>query len=297
MKQRKSILFAIIAILMWSTSGTAFKLSLKTLEFSQLLFIASNTAWITLLIYAIIIKKRIHVSSIRDLLKSALGGFLNPFLFYMILLKAYSLLPAQIAQPLNYTWPIMLIILSVPFLKQKLKWFDYAAITISFLGVLTISLQGEISFHHNNESLAGILLATGSSVIWASFWIFNIRDKRDDLEKILLNFFFGALFISLYLLITKSLPTFSKGWYPAIYVGITEMAIAFVCWLMALQLSDNNSRIGNLVFLSPFLALFFIHLILKEHIYISTFTGLALIVGGILFQQFMARYKNGKRRE
>lgn len=294
MKQRKSILFAIIAILMWSTSGTAFKLSLKTLEFSQLLFVASNTAWITLLVYAILIKKRIHITSISNLLRSALGGFLNPFLFYMILLKAYSLLPAQIAQPLNYTWPIMLVILSVPFLKQKLKWFDYAAIAISFLGVLAISLQGEHSFRPDRQSLVGILLATGSSVIWASFWIINVRDKRDNLEKILLNFFFGALFVSLWLWLTKGFPSFSSGWYPAIYVGITEMAIAFVFWLMALQLSDNNSRIGNLVFLSPFLALFFIHLILKEQIFISTFAGLALIVGGIMFQQFMVRYEKNR---
>jgi len=296
MKQRKSILLAGIAILMWSTSGTGFKLSLRTLEFTQLLFIASNTAWITLLIYALLIKKRIRINSISNLLKSALGGFLNPFLFYMILLKAYSILPAQIAQPLNYTWPIMLIILSIPFLKQKLKWFDYTAIAVSFLGVLTISLQGEISFQDNKQSIIGIILAIGSSIIWASFWIFNIKDKRDELEKILLNFFFGALFISLWLMITKKIPHFSTGWFPAIYVGITEMAIAFVCWLMALQISTNNSRIGNLVFLSPFLALFFIHLILKEQIFISTFAGLTLIVSGILFQQFMVKYEN-KRGE
>jgi len=295
MKQRKSILFAIIAILMWSTSGTAFVLSLKTLEFSQLLFIASNTAWITLLLFAIISKKKIRLKPIKNLIKSAIGGFLNPFLFYMILLKAYSMLPAQIAQPLNYTWPIMLVILSVPFLKQKLKWFDYAAISISFLGVLVISMQGENSFHQDRRTIVGIILATGSSIIWASFWIFNVRDKRDELEKILLNFFFGALFVSLWLLITKGFPAFSTGWYPAVYVGITEMAIAFVCWLIALQLSDNNSRIGNLVFLSPFLALFFIHLILKEQIFISTFAGLALIVGGIMFQQFMVKY--GNKRE
>jgi drug/metabolite transporter (DMT)-like permease len=70
-------------------------------------------------------------------------------------------------------------------------------------------------------------------------------------------------------------------------VGLTEMAIAFVFWLSAMKLSNNNSRIGNLVFISPFLALIFIHLVLKEQIFISTLIGLALIVSGILFQQFM----------
>lgn len=294
MRQRKSLIFAGIAILMWSTSGTAFKLALKGLDYSQLLFLASNTAWITILIFIILSKRKIGLRSPKDLIKSAIGGFLNPFLYYMILLKAYSLLPAQIAQPLNYTWPLMLVILSVPFLKQKLRWFDIIAILISFIGVVTISLQGELNFSYDKQSLLGIGLATGSSIIWASFWIFNIKDKREETEKLLLNFFFGALFVSIWLLLRKGFPTFSTAWYPAIYVGLTEMAIAFVCWLLAMKYSKNNARIGNLVFLSPFLALFFIHLVLKEQIFFSTFIGLSLIIGGILFQQSIIAYE--KRR-
>jgi len=67
------------------------------------------------------------------------------------------------------------------------------------------------------------------------------------------------------------------------------MAIAFVCWLTALENTANNSRISNFVFISPFLALFFINLILKESIYATTPIGLVLIILGILFQQLMAR--------
>lgn len=295
MRQRKSFFFAGIAILMWSTSGTAFKLALKGLDFSQLLFISSNTAWITILLFILLRKRKIRIKSAKDLLKSAIGGFLNPFLFYMVLLKAFSILPAQIAQPLNYTWPILLVILSVPFLKQKLKWFDVIALIISFIGVATISLQGDMTFSSDKRSMLGILLATGSAIIWASFWIFNVKDKREEIEKIFLNFVFGALFVSIWLLFTNGFPSFSSSWYPAIYVGLTEMAIAFVCWLFAMKYSHNNSRIGNMVFLSPFLGLFFIHLILKEQIYSSTFIGLSLIIGGILFQQIIAAY--GKKGE
>ena len=40
-------------------------------------------------------------------------------LYYLILLKAYQLLPAQVAQPLNMIWPVILVFLSVPILKQK----------------------------------------------------------------------------------------------------------------------------------------------------------------------------------
>jgi len=100
------------------------------------------------------------------------------------------------------------------------------------------------------------------------------------------DFFFGSLFTGLLLLIIPD-SHISWSWHllPAIYVGLTEMAVAFVCWLTALQHTTSHARISNLVFISPFLALFFIHLILGESIYWTTPVGLIFIVGGILMQQ------------
>ena len=133
-------------------------------------------------------------SSKKDYLHSALGGFLNPFIYYIFLFKAYALLPAQEAQPLNYTWPIMLILLSIPLLKQKISLKSLLAICISFFGVFVISTHGNIlAFHFSN--LNGALLALCTAVIWALFWILNIKDKRDELIKLFLNFFFGFVIL------------------------------------------------------------------------------------------------------
>jgi drug/metabolite transporter (DMT)-like permease len=209
----------------------------------------------------------------------------------MILLKAYSVLPAQIAGPLNYTWPVMLVLLSVPFLHQKIRSIEFVAIFISFIGVIIISSQGKNPLQTPVNEPVGVLLALFSSVIWAGFWIFNVLDKRPEIIKITLNFFFGSLFTGLALLITATPILINNSLVPAIYVGLTEMAIAFVCWLTALENSKNNARISNLVFISPFIALFFIHLILGEKIYWTTPAGLAFIVGGILIQQLLPSAK------
>ena len=82
----------------------------------------------------------------RELLTSALLGLLNPFIYYIILLKAYKLLPAQVAQPLNMIWPIILVFLSVPILGQKIPGKSFIALFISFIGVYIISSQGQ-PFH------------------------------------------------------------------------------------------------------------------------------------------------------
>jgi drug/metabolite transporter (DMT)-like permease len=287
MKQRSIYLLALTAILLWSTAGTAFKLALRGMDLIQLLFIASTVAWMFLLAVLVIRKQtgELWRNTPKTLVRSAFGGFLNPFLYYMILLKAYSVLPAQIAGPINYTWPVLLVLLSVPFLHQKLRPIDFAAILISFMGVVVISSQGRNIFSTPINEPAGVILAFTSSIIWASFWIYNMKDSRPEIIKITLNFFFGSIFTGIALLISTKPLTWNLSAIPAVYVGLTEMAIAFVCWLTALENSMSNARISNLVFISPFISLFFIHLILGEKIYWTTPAGLVFIVGGILIQQ------------
>lgn len=289
MKQRSIYLFALTAIMLWSTSATAFKLALRGMGTIQLLFIASTVAWIFLLFVLILRRQSSELwkSTPKNLLRSALGGFLNPFLYYMILFNAYTLLPAQIAGPLNYTWPVMLVLLSVPLLHQKLRIVELIAILVSFTGVVIISSQGQNIFTTPVNQPIGILLAVGSSVIWALFWIFNVKDRRPEIIKITLNFFFGSLFTGIAVLFSIQKLTWNLSVIPAVYIGLTEMAIAFVCWLTALENSKSNAGISNLVFISPFIALFFIHLILGENIYWTTLAGLVFIVGGILMQQFL----------
>jgi drug/metabolite transporter (DMT)-like permease len=294
MKLRSVYLFALTAILLWSTSGTAFKLALRGMDPIQLLFIASTVAWILLLLVLAIRKQtgELWSNTPKSLFRSAVGGFLNPFLYYMILLKAYTLLPAQIAGPLNYSWPVMLVLLSVPFLHQKIRLVEMVAILISFIGVIIISSQGQnILTTPVNEPL-GVALALISSVIWAGFWIFNVKDTRSEIIKLTLNFFFGSLFTGIALVISAKPVTLNVSIIPAVYVGFTEMAIAFVCWLTALENVKSNARISNLVFISPFIGLFFINIILGEKIFWTTPAGLVFIVGGILMQQLMPAKKS-----
>jgi drug/metabolite transporter (DMT)-like permease len=293
--QQKSYVFALTAILFWSTVATAFKIGLRYFDFIQLLFFTTLIASVILLVilYFEGKLKTIFTFSLKQYLQSAALGFLNPFLYYMVLLKAYSVLPAQVAQPLNYTWPIMLVILSVPLLHQKLAAKSILAILLSFVGVLFISSRGSLQ-HFDFSQPLGIALASGSSIVWALYWIYNVRDKRDETQKLFLNFIFGLLFIGLAILFYSDFNIKSvNGLYAALYLGFFEMGLSFVLWMKAMQLTSSSAKIGNLVFISPFLALIFIHFILGEKIYLTTILGLALIVVGIVLQQVKFGKKEG----
>ena len=288
MKQlSKATIYALCCVILWSTVATAFKLGLNTLSPLYLILMASVVSLLTFFM-VIIFKgqlKELFTVSLSGLGKSALLGALNPFAYYLILFQAYSLLPAQVAQPLNMIWPITLAVLSVPLLKQKITARNFIAILISFIGVVFISSQGSFS-GMGNTNLTGALLAIGSSVIWSLFWILSVLDKREEIFKLFWNFAFGLIYLLITALIFTDfrLPN-AKGIPAAVYIGLFELGVTYILWMKAMQLSQNNAKTGNLIFISPFLSLLFIHFILGETIYFTTFIGLAFIISGIWFQQ------------
>jgi len=285
--QKKAYLYACITVLFWSTSASAFKISLRYLDVLPLLFYASLVSTAALFLNLLFLKKLnlLKAFSKKDYLYSALLGFLNPFLYYAVLFKAYSMLLAQEAQPLNFIWPITLVLLSIHLLKQKIKPKDILATIISFIGVFIIATRGDI-LGFRFTSPTGVLLATGSSVIWALFWIYNVKDKRDEAVRLFLNFAFGSVFIFLSMLLFArvEIPKL-QGIFGAAYIGLFETGITFLLWLKALKLSKTTAHIANLIFLVPFLSLVVISLVVGEQILSSSIIGLIFIVGGIILQK------------
>jgi drug/metabolite transporter (DMT)-like permease len=292
-RQKKAYLYALLAVLLWSTVASAFKLTLRYMDSTALLLISSLTS--TLVLFIILLAngeiRQLKLMKKNDWLRSAGLGFLNPFLYYLVLFKAYTLLPAQEAQPLNYTWGIVVTLLSVPLLGQKITALNIIALVISFGGVIIISTKGDFRSFNISDPL-GVGLAVGSSLIWALYWIYNIKDSRSEIVKLFINFVFGSLFVvAWYVISGAGRIEISPGIAGAVYTGIFEMGITFVVWLKALKYTENTATVSNIIYLSPFLSLFFINLLVGEKILLTTVIGLALIIGGIVIQQYGTRLR------
>lgn len=286
----KSILYSLTAVLFWSTSATAFKLTLSGMNNVQLLFYSSLTGTIVLLVVLFItLRDGLRRLFSKKLFNSILLGLLNPFLYYVVLFKAYSLLNAQEAMVLNYTWPIMVTIFAVIFLNQKLTFKVIIGLTAAFAGVIIIATHGEL-FSMKFENELGISLAAGSSVIWAAFWILNLKDDREPAVKLFLSFFYGTIFSAVYIALFDSfIPAHPAYFAGAVYIGVIEMSIGFFLWLKGLHLSPNKAKSSTLAFLAPFISLLIISVVLGEKIYLSSIIGLMFIIGGIVYQQMGRR--------
>ncbi|MFM2486277.1 DMT family transporter [Celerinatantimonas yamalensis] len=287
-QQSQAYLYGISAVLMWSTVATAFKLALRYLTPLQLMAIASLSSSVILTII-LLLQGKLHLTKryLRQHFRFyLLLGLINPFCYYLILFKAYELLPAQQAQPLNYTWAITLSLLAVPLLGHKLHRFDFAAMLLGYLGVVVIATQGNLLQLHFT-SLPGVALALLSTLFWAGYWILNQRRKDDPIAGLLCSFILSLPITCIAMFVNEGFPTLHwQGLLGGIYVGCFEMGVTFACWVLALKKTEKTARISNLIFISPFLSLYLIAKFLGETIHPSTYFGLVLIIVGLLLQQY-----------
>ena len=286
--QKKAYLHGLAAVCLWSTVATAFKLSLRHLGPEPLLFYASLTSVLVLAVILAIQGRLRDLTALtwKEARFSLVLGGLNPFLYYLILIRAYDLLRAQEAQAINYTWAITMSILSIPLLKQKIRGLQFAAIGLSYLGALIISTHGDL-LGFEMESPLGFALAMGSTVIWALFWIFGVKDSMEPTLRLLLNFCCGAFYTLIWAVLSGiSLLPNGPGFLGAVYIGIFEMGVTFVLWMSALRLSRTTAQVSNLIYLAPFLSLFIIHFLVGETIFASTLVGLGFILAGTVVQKF-----------
>ena len=289
--QNKAYLFAGIAIFFWSTVATAFKLALEHLEPIQLVFYSTLFSVIVLFVIALIQGKIGLIKSFSKpaLMQCAFLGLLNPCLYYIILFKGYDILPAQDAMVINFSWPIMIVILSIPILKQKIDIKSFLSIIVCYIGVVVIASKGDV-FSMQFENSLGVVYILITTVIWSLFWLFNTRNPNDSVVSLFLIFLFSLPYILIITYFSDSfvIPSL-KGVIGSAYIGLFEMGISVVLWQSALKTSTTVSKVASLVFITPFLSLLTLHLVLKEDILASTIFGVILICLGLILQKYFTR--------
>lgn len=293
----KALMLAGFAVLSWSTVATAFKIALTHLTYFEMLLVASCTS---LVIFALVMTIQRKWGLVGKLTSRQWGlfaglGLLNPVAYYLVLFRAYDLLPAQVAQPINYAWPIVLLILLALFAHQPIPSRKYIGMFVSLGGVTLISM-GSGQMGDGGIPVGGLLLAALSALLWASYWMLNnkYKDLFDSILACFMSFLFGTLYLVAGACVTGVNISTLPGILSGMYVGGFEMGIPFICFGLAMRKTSNPALINQLCYLSPFLSLFLIAVVLGEQIAATTYIGLILIVLGIVFNQYFVKEKSTK---
>lgn len=286
-KSSQAFIYAALSVILWGTIPTAFKIALSELSIITMLGITTlvSTVVLFLIVAATGKLKLLREMTGKDIMWSALLGLINPVGYYLLLLTAYSRLPGQVAQPINMIWPIILVFFSIPLLHQRIPSRSFIALLISLIGVYIIASQGD-PLHPGKSDTTGVILALVSGVLWALYFVLNVRDRRDEAVKLFTNFLFGAMYMFILMLVSRSFgETISiRGAAASVYCGIFEMGITFWLWLRALQLAETTDRVSNLIYFAPFISMILLHFIIDEPVYYTTPVGLLFITASVIYQ-------------
>ena len=136
-------------------------------------------------------------------------------------------------------------------------------------------------------------MALLSAVLWASYWMLNdrLRDKVDTTVSLFLGFLAGSAVLLLWGAVAGIHVDSIPGLLSGVYIGCFEMGVPFLTFGMALRITKNPALINQMCYLSPFMSLFLIAVILGEKIAPATYAGLALIVAGLVYNQYFVKSK------
>jgi len=275
--------------------ATAFKWALIYSSPMQLITTAATVSW---LFFAVSLAIGGRLSRVIEVPRALLWrclvlGLLNPALYYWILFQAYDLLPAQDAMAINYTWGLTLPLIAALFSKIVPTRSEVGLALLSYLGILIIVTDGDLSAFEFNAPV-GVLLALTSTVIWGLSWVLNSRfvdnHQLDPQVTLFLNFTAATPVLWLITVLTDGVMAMTwASILSGLYVGLFEMGIAFVLWMSALRLTDNPIRVSSLIFLAPPISLVLITTVLGEPISQSTLLGLVVILLGLAGQQLVSQ--------
>ena len=281
-----AVVLTLLTILLWSTVATAFKLALNDWSPLIVLFFSAFFSWVFLL-FSVIWQGQLFQSFLffkQQPLRSFLLGVCNPFLYFWVLFEAFRYLPAQQAQAIIYSWPMLLCLFAF-FLKEvQLQRKAIVALLVAYAGVILVISQG--SFNLASLPLYGFSMALLSTVIWALYWLITKQLQQPPLIALFIHFSIGLPFIVLAVLILEPIPVLNLHTLAlCLHIGLFEMGFTFLLWLRALRIGDNIALLSNLTLLTPFFSMMIIASVLKEPIHWSAFMGLFLIVTAVFYQQ------------
>ncbi len=293
--KRKSYLFAVLTVAVWSTMAAVVKSLLSDIPDLEALSVSSAFAFLFLLAVNTVTGKIRTVKryGFRQFLAMAGLGFVGLFMYSALYYRGIAVLSSQEACILNYLWPVMLVVFSVLILKEKMTWIKGLALLCSFAGVVILS--GFPAADAGGDRWTGIACCLAAAACYGLFSVLNKKLGYDqNITMTVIWFTVAAASAALGLCTERWVPIEGIQWAGILWLGIAVDAIAYLLWAIALSEAGNTAVIANLAYLTPFLSIAVSAVFLNEKIQPVAVIAAVFIIGGILIQSIFGE-KNKKR--
>jgi drug/metabolite transporter (DMT)-like permease len=278
-------------LVMWGSFSAVSKLSLGQLDSFQVQFFMFGFAIVIMTIIMCFNGKinEFRKLTMKDYIRLILYS-IPSFLYYFFYILALKMIPAIEASMLNYLFPVMIVIFAIPINREKLNIQKLISIILGFIGMAVVITNGGLS-GIRLTNITGDMLALGGAVCWG---IFSNLGKRNNIDQFVSNY--AYTFVS-FVLSFVCLVSFSRFIIPGadvlpgiLWNSASNIVCSYYLWFRVLKIT-TSALAASLSFITPFITLVFIMLLLGEKIMIAQLAGFLLIILGIAVQSLFNIFK------
>ncbi len=177
MTARTSALINVFAcVALWGLIPVVARLGQHSLDNHQFLFWSSAVSFAVLLAVTAIAGRLGAVARWRgrDIGVLALLGMLGTYLYYLFLYLGYARARGMEVLVVQYTWPLIIVVLSTFLLGERISGRKFAAVASGFAGVMLVLTRGSFDGVHLDNPRVIALVGAGA----ACFALFSVLGKR-----------------------------------------------------------------------------------------------------------------------
>lgn len=232
-------LWAVLALLSRAASG------LPPLQLTAMSFAVSGTlglGWLA---------ARGHLRDLRQPPLAWLHGVGGLFGFHALYFASLARAPAAEANLINYTWPLLIVLLSAVLLGMRLTWRHGVGAILALSGCALL-LGGGAAFPAG--AALGYALAAASAVVWALYSVLSRRFPGVP-PGAMAGFCAGTAVLAgaMHLLTEPTIAPDAAAWAAALALGLGPVGAAFVLWDRGMKRGDPR-LLGTLAFATPVLS-------------------------------------------
>lgn len=294
MRQYNYLMYALACVLIWSFIPIVSRLGQAGMDSFQFLFWSNLISAISVVIVALgsgYKVSKLFILPRNTIKKVFILGFLD-CLFYLLLYYGYSIENGIAVLVIQYSWPLIIILLSVVLLKDKLAGRQIVGIIIGFIAVIITFTKGQITQLHV-ENPTALLLVFSGAFCFALMSVFSRQYSIDPYISTVWLFIFSTLTSLVLLLLFSEVQLPSKAaFWPTLINGILINGVSYILWFKAMN-TGHSAKIASIVFLSPVLSVLWLVLILSDPFEIAYIIGVLLvIISGVLCVGIKGKVRN-----
>ena len=238
-------------------------------------------------LYLLITKQKIDFKTLKkDILLLFLSGAAMGF-NWIFLFEAYNYTSVSVATLSYYFSPVILVVLSSVFLKEKLNLKSVLCFLVAVIGMVLIIDPKNL--FGNDGSITGVLLGLMAALLYAVVVFLNMFIKNvSGIKRTFLQFLAAAVLLFPYVLLTDGINILnltSVGLTSLLILGIVHSGIAYCIYFSSVK-NLKGSEIAVLSYIDPLVAVIISFVFLKEPFsLLQAVGGLLILVSSLLINK------------